>query len=168
MDTPLTYDEIGASLATPLPAGYRHLTLRVPLGPVSLSRAARAVLTFDLHRAAGVRVTASAPQAAAVGVAVTSGIGPLTGLAPCRVVAVVEAADRAGFAYGTLPGHPFAGEEAFVVERDPTGQVWFTVTAFSRPRSLPARLAGPLVPIAQRAFARRLGRILRRLAGAAG
>jgi uncharacterized protein (UPF0548 family) len=34
---------------------------------------------------------------------------------PCRVVYTVSEADRQDFAYGTLPGHPEQGEEAFVV-----------------------------------------------------
>lgn len=49
-----------------------------------------------------------------------------------------------GFAYGTLPGHPETGEEAFVVERNGEGDVRFTITAFSRPRALLARLGGPV------------------------
>jgi uncharacterized protein (UPF0548 family) len=71
---------------------------------------------------------------------------------------------RAGFAYGTLGGHPESGEESFVVELRPDGTVWFTITAFSRPARWYTRLAGPLVPVAQRWYARRLGRTLRRIA----
>jgi hypothetical protein len=36
----------------------------------------------------------------------------------CRVVAVIDEANRYGFAYGTLPVHPETGEEAFMIVRD--------------------------------------------------
>ena len=55
--------------------------------------------------------------------------------APVRVVYVVDEPRRRGFAYGTLPGHPESGEEAFVVELQEDDEVTFTVTAFSRPAS---------------------------------
>jgi uncharacterized protein (UPF0548 family) len=46
---------------------------------------------------------------------------------------VIDEENRRGFAYGTPPGHPEQGEEAFVVALREDGQVTFTVTAFSRP-----------------------------------
>lgn len=45
------------------------------------------------------------------------GAGILTPNAPCQVVYVLDEPDRQGFAYGTLPGQPESGEEAFVIER---------------------------------------------------
>jgi uncharacterized protein (UPF0548 family) len=68
-----------------------------------------------------------------------------------------------GFGYGTLPGHPFRGEEGFVASRAPDGSVWFTVTSFSRPARWYGRAAGPILPVFQRQYARRLGRALTRL-----
>jgi uncharacterized protein (UPF0548 family) len=136
---------------------------RTFLGRDGLREAGDAVLGWRMHEAAGVRMRASAPRAAP-GVTVTSelGIGPVRLVAPCRVVWTVDDDGRAGFGYGTLPGHPECGEEAFVVRRDPDG-VWFTVTAFSRPARWYTRAAGPIVPLFQRAYAHRLGRALRRL-----
>lgn len=164
----LTYAEVGASCAGErLPAGYRHLRLRTDLGRCSLETAGEAILTWRMHRAAGVRIEASAPRAA-VGVAVTSGlgIGPVRLSAPCRVVAVIDESDRIGFAYGSLPGHPASGEESFVAERAGDGRVWFTVTSFSRPARWHMRAAGPLAPVMQRAYAWWCGRTLRRLCAA--
>jgi len=161
----LTYAEVGASCAPgALPPGYRHLRHRTCLGACSLEAAGEAILTWRMHRAAGVRIEASAPRAA-VGVVVTSGlgIGPLRLSAPCRVVAVVDEVDRVGFAYGSLPGHPATGEESFVAERADDGRVWFTITAFSRPARWYMRAAGPVAPLLQRAYARWCGRTLRRL-----
>ena len=63
------------------------------------------------------------------------GLGPLALSAPVRVVYVIDGPDRRGFAYGTLPGHPESGEEAFLVERRPDGTVWCRITAFSGQRA---------------------------------
>jgi len=160
----LTYPEVGATRDGRLPGGYRHLRHTTRLGRVDLAIAADAVLTFRLHRATGVRIDASAPRAAP-GVEVTSrlGVGPLRIPAPCRVVWTMSDVDEAGFGYGTLPGHPARGEESFVVRRDDTGEVWFTVTSFSRPARWYMAAAGPVAPLLQGLYARLLGRTLRRL-----
>ncbi len=67
----------------------------------------------------------------------------------------VTEARRRGFAYGTLPGHPESGEEAFVVEQHDDGSVVFAITAFSRPATASARAAGPLGLLIQRYVTRR-------------
>jgi uncharacterized protein (UPF0548 family) len=73
----------------------------------------------------------------------------------CRVVYVVEEADRFGFAYGTLPDHAGSGEERFLVEWDQaTGLVWYDVLAFSRPRHVLARLGYPWTRRVQKRFGR--------------
>jgi uncharacterized protein (UPF0548 family) len=160
----LTYPEVGATRTGALPPGYRHLRYRTRLGRRDLVAAGEAILTFAMHRAAGVHIVASAPVAA-VGVSVTSGLGlgPLRLRAPCRVVWAEQSPDRAGFAYGTLPGHPERGEELFLVSRDDAGDVWFSVTAFSGPASWYTRAAGPVVPLFQAAYARLCAHALRRL-----
>lgn len=95
------------------------------------------------------------------------GFGPLRIEAPCEVVWTAYEPARIGFAYGTLTGHPECGEESFIVDMDPDGTVWFTVTAFSRPACWYTRLAGPVIPFLQLRYARWLGRHVRRLATAA-
>lgn len=154
-----TYPEVGAT-AGELPPGYHHLHVRVPLRTRDLAAAAGAVVTFAMHRATGARVFASADRAAP-GVSVRIRLLVLN--APCQVVWVADEPDRAGFAYGTLPGHPECGEESFLVERGADGRLEFVVTAFSRPGSWYTRAAGPVVPILQRGYARHLGRTLNRL-----
>jgi uncharacterized protein (UPF0548 family) len=154
-----TYPEVGATREGALPAGYQHLTYRTRLGPGVLRPAAEAVLTWRMHRGTGVRLDASAPRAAP-GVRVTSRIAGIS--APCQVVWTVDEEDQAGFGYGTLAGHPASGEESFVVSRDGDGEVWFTVTSFSRAARWYTRAAGPVVPLLQRAFARRCGSALRK------
>lgn len=164
----LTYAEVGATRHGPVPPGYRHLRYRAYLGRGVLAQAREALLTWRMHEAAGVRVTASAPRATAGVDAISRiGIGPLRIAAPCRVVWAVDGADEAGFAYGTLPGHMVRGEEAFLVTSDPDGGVWFTVTAFSVPAGWFMRAAGPLGPVLQRTYAYWCGRTLRRLCRAA-
>ncbi|MBT2209388.1 MULTISPECIES: DUF1990 family protein [Actinomadura] len=164
-----TYAEVGATWDADRPDGYRHMRVRtlVGEGPAVMRNATDALMEFWMHRALPARVRASAPRVApGVSVEVGLGAGPLRLRAPCRVVWTREEEHRAGWAYGTLPGHPAAGEEAFVVHRDESGEVWLTVTAFSRPAGAAGRLAGPLMPVFQRAYARRCGAVLRRLARA--
>jgi uncharacterized protein (UPF0548 family) len=72
------------------------------------------------------------------------GVGPLALRIPCRVVYVIDEPDRQGFAYGTLPGHPESGEEAFVLHREAGNRVRFVITAFSRPATRLAKLGAPV------------------------
>jgi uncharacterized protein (UPF0548 family) len=165
-----TYEPTGATLDAlnddaALPAGFRHLLYRVRIGygqPV-LQAAGEAIMSWELHRKAGVRPRPSAPRAAP-GVTVVSSV-PIP--APCVVVWVLERPDRVGFGYGTMEGHPFSGEESFTAWTDAAGDVWFSVIAFSRPVRWFTKMAGPVAPLFQRAYARHLARVLRRLASGA-
>ena len=158
----LTYRPVGATRTGELPPGYRHLRYRLLLGTgEALYRCAgEAVLTFRMHRATGARIRTDADRAAP-GVRLSVGAGPVD--MPCEIVWVVQEQVKTGWGYGTLPGHQAAGEEAFVVERDPQDRVWFSVIAFSRPARLAMRAAGPLAVVFQRLYARLCGHALRRL-----
>lgn len=163
----LTYPEVGATGQDRLPPGYHHLhhTLRIGRGREAFETAGTAVTTWRMHRSSGARVRCDAERAApGVPVEVSAGVGPVRFAAPCEVIWTAYEETRTGFAYGTRTGHPEQGEESFVVDLHPDGSVWFTVTAFSRPAAWYTRLAGPLVPFLQHAYARRLGRTLRRIA----
>ncbi|WP_166346020.1 DUF1990 family protein [Phytoactinopolyspora limicola] len=169
MTRDFTYAEVGATGELPLPPGYHHVQLRehVGRGAATFAAVARSVMSWEVHRGSGLIVRASAERAAP-GVEVTcgAGAGPVRLWFPCRVVWTVEEDHRAGFAYGTLPGHPEAGEEAFVTEIDDAGDVWFAVTAFSRPGRWYTRLAGPLNRTVQHGAIRRYVRSARRLGAA--
>jgi uncharacterized protein (UPF0548 family) len=157
----LTYSEHGATRGA-LPSGYHHLEhrARVGTGRTVFERGAAALMSWEMHRAAGLRVTAEGD--ARPGERVVSRIAP--GIAaPCRVVYVIDEPSRRGFAYGTLPGHPESGEEAFIVEIDEADEVWFTVRAFTRPGTLLARISGPFGRGAQRLMARRYTTAMRHL-----
>ncbi|MDQ7909500.1 DUF1990 domain-containing protein [Phytohabitans sp. ZYX-F-186] len=161
-----TYPEAGATRRGPLPAGYRHLRYRtrVGAGATAFAGAVEAVLSWRMHEAMGVPVRADAPRAApGVSVSTRPGLGPFRMDAPCVVVWTEEGERRGGFGYGTVTGHPLRGEEAFVVTRDADGVVWLEVVAFSRAVRWWVWLAGPLLPLFQRFYARRCGAALRRL-----
>ncbi|MGW2590791.1 DUF1990 family protein [Streptomyces sp. NPDC001515] len=162
----LSYPEVGATRLGPLPDGYHHLhhRTRIGHGRADFEAAGAAITGFRMHRASGARVTASTARAEpGTSVRVAAVLGPLRIAVPCRVIWTAYEPDRIGFGYGTLTGHPECGEECFVAELADDGTVTFTVMAFSRPARWYSRLAGPLVPVAQRWYARRLGRTLRRL-----
>lgn len=163
----LTYDQVGATSGV-LPAGYHHLNglVTMGMGAARFADAAGAVLGWQMHLRSGLEVSAS-PGLVMPGAVVMIGLhaGPLRLSAPCRVVYVLDEPRRKGFAYGTLHGHPESGEEAFVIERADDDTVSFSVTAFSRPASDLARLAGPLGRLAQR---RMTDRYVRSLADATG
>jgi uncharacterized protein (UPF0548 family) len=150
----LTYTQVGAT-AGPLPEGYHHVQRSAVIGTgrPRFEDAAAKVMRWGMLRGAGVRVTPSS-EVAAVGSEVLVGIGPLQ--APCRVVYVIEDANRRGFAYGTLPGHPESGEELFAVRFDPaTDQVHAEVVAFSRHATWWSRLGSPVTSLAQRVITAR-------------
>ncbi len=87
-------------------------------------------------------------------------IGPLRFRAPCRVIYVIDEPDRKGFAYGTLPGHPESGEEAFIVDRTEDGSVWLTIRSFSRPSAWQWWAVYPILRLVQSAITRRYFRSL--------
>ena len=148
---PYSYRPVGMTRGGGPPAGFRVDRFRRPLLRRDFDGAAEEVLGWQLHLRAGIRVSASA-LAAAPGVVVEQRIGPdrASIVAPCRVVYVLDEPDRRGFAYGTLRGHPEAGEESFVLERSATGAVELVITAMSRPAWWLARLGAPVARVIQR------------------
>ncbi|WP_099024268.1 DUF1990 family protein [Mycolicibacterium palauense] len=153
---PLTYDDVGATAdGREMPAGYHHIRVagRIGQGRDRFDRAAGAVMRYGMLRGAGVRVTAST-EVARVGTLVLGRLGPIP--APCRVVYVIDEPDHRGFAYGTLPGHPEAGEECFAVRIDPaSGSVYAQVTAFSTPNTWWSRVGAPAASVVQRIMTQR-------------
>ena len=148
----LTYSEVGAT-AGELPPGYDHLrrTALLGQGTEAFGRASRALMTWQMHRRAGLTVDADSPIVA-LGTDVRLGwsAGPLRVKVPCRVVRVLGEPNACGFAYGTLPGHPERGEESFTVRLDPTGAVTLEILAFSRPGLWWSRLGAPASRLVQR------------------
>jgi len=150
-DAPLTYRDVGITEAERTPAGYRRVSRRIELGRGReiFHKAGEAVLSWEVQRCSGLGVHAESPRAQTGEVVITTvPAGPLVVAVPCRVVQVTREENRIGFAYGTLPGHPASGEEAFMVEQQGE-DVLFTVTAVSRPGGWLERIGTPVLRIVQ-------------------
>jgi uncharacterized protein (UPF0548 family) len=142
-----TYAEVGASLEGRLPGGYHHTrsVVEIGVGEPAFSSGCEALRDWVGHAFLNIVLTPRRPPLER-GVVVVAELpmGPVTVLAPCRIVATVAEPHCFGFAYGTLPGHPERGEESFVVRREADEVVRFEVTAFSRPSTLLIGLGGPV------------------------
>jgi uncharacterized protein (UPF0548 family) len=141
-----------------MPAGYRRDRYEAPLaeGAGVFDRAAAALLAWQAQVGAGVDVFPSGARVAdGATVVLLLRAGLWAAPAPCRVVYVIAEPDRAGFAYGTLPGHPECGEAAFTLVRGSDGHVRFIVRSFSRRVDPLARLGAPLARLAQTRVTRR-------------
>jgi uncharacterized protein (UPF0548 family) len=125
-------------------------TIRLPRGEERFRRAGETILSWQMHRRAGLKVHAETPRATPGGTVVL-GLGP-AGVylsIPCRLAEVYEQPTRLGFSYRTLPSHPECGMERFLVELGPDGSVQATVTAVSRPGTALVALSGPIGGLVQ-------------------
>ncbi|MDX2026552.1 DUF1990 domain-containing protein [Microcella sp.] len=161
----LSYAPTGGSLNLEpegVPAGFRAFRHAAAIGSGAERWAAAAdeMLAWGLQRGAGIHV--STPRVV-VGDDVTLTI-PLLGVVPvkayARVLAVVDEPARRGFVYGTLPGHPERGEEAFLVTIDDAGIVRVVVQGFSRPAPGIWMLGAPVLRLVQAIYTRRYLRAL--------
>ena len=152
---PFTYAEVGGTARDRLPSGYHHLEQSRAIPGEAFGVAGEGLMTWQIHEAAGLRVSASSGRVEPDAV-VEMFLGPprLRIRAVCRVVYVVNEPDRVGFAYGTLPGHAESGEESFVIERHGDA-ARFVVRAFSNPATALTKLTGPVSRRVQVAMARR-------------
>lgn len=112
------------------------------------------ILSWQMHRDAGIRVQSDGDVEVGRPVKLSIGIGPFLIPASCEVVAVVDGEQEAGFGYGTLAGHPERGEQAFLVTLRPDGLVVGSVASFSRPAPL-AAVGSAVLQKAQRIVAKR-------------
>jgi uncharacterized protein (UPF0548 family) len=154
----LNYPGIGSTEDGPTPEGFPCLVTQAYLGEglATYRRVAQGILTWELQRRSGLRVRTES-DVVVPGARVVSGfgVGPFRINAPCEVVWVHPAVpgggpQSAGFAYGTLPGHPERGEEAFEVSIDDRGTVLLKITAFSRHSNWFYVAGGVLARAAQR------------------
>jgi uncharacterized protein (UPF0548 family) len=143
---PFSYPEVGATRGD-LPVGYTPVRREVHLGQGReyFDEARTALFGWHVHRAAGPRLIPSSLNVAEDTVAVVRlGVGPLALKAPVRIVYLIDEQAQAGFAYGTLPGHPEQGEESFMITMDGAERVRFDIVAFSRPGTRLARNSGSI------------------------
>lgn len=154
-DAQLTYNTAGMTLGwAPIPDGFHeHMTERVVgHGEEVFAKVGYALMHWEINRKAGFQVQAQhevVREGERVGVVLP--VFPFIGVsAICKVVGVVAEGNRTGFAYGTLPGHPQQGEEAFLLEHRDDDSVVMSVRAISRPAAWFVRLAGPLATAKQK------------------
>jgi uncharacterized protein (UPF0548 family) len=158
-DLPFSYQHVGVTrdLTCGDINGFRVDRDGIDLGrqPALFDAASDALRGWVAHRGAGLRVAPTdAPIATGVSVVVGITLPVLTVIAPCRIVWTVDDADRFGFAYGTLVGHPESGEESFVVAQTAMG-TRFEITAVSRPAGIVARIGTPVARVIQRRTSKR-------------
>ncbi|MBN7302569.1 DUF1990 domain-containing protein [Mycobacteroides abscessus subsp. bolletii] len=164
----LTYEAAGAtspreSIWSAAPAGLRRFeqTISIGHGDALWDAAARAVANWEVKQRSGFRVHPQRTVSEGAEFVISFGWGPLAVHEPVRIVAVVDTDTRRGFAYGTLPGHPVSGEEAFIVHRDADGTVFLTLRSLTRPAPSGFwRRIFPVLLLAQKAFRRRYLRSL--------
>ncbi|MET1063548.1 MAG: DUF1990 domain-containing protein [Arthrobacter sp.] len=137
----LNYKGVGSTEHGPPPADAECLVTQayVGQGMATYRRVVQGMLTWQLQKRAGLRVRAET-DGVVPGARVVSGfgVGPFRIAAPCEVVWVRrpvpgDGPQSAGFGYGTLPGHPVRGEEAFEISIDATGLVLIQISAFGVP-----------------------------------
>ncbi len=111
-----TYAEVGATVGA-RPSGYQHLraTRVVGSGGELFDQCGETVPSWGVQRGAGLLVIPGSRVEVGAENRIGLRLGPLRTWATCRVVYVLDEAERKGFAYGTLPGQPESGEESFIV-----------------------------------------------------
>lgn len=155
-DLPFTYEEVGTTQGS-VPSGYTvdHNRVQLGRGAQVYERAVAALKQWRQFELGWVTV---APQGVKVETGATVAVKALAcgmwSLNACRVVYVVDEAERFGFAYGTLPDHIERGEERFLIEWNRDDSVWYDILAFSRPRHLLVKLGAPVARMMQKRFAR--------------
>ncbi|MBK9712838.1 MAG: DUF1990 domain-containing protein [Kouleothrix sp.] len=157
----LTYSFEGVTRNGSPPAGYAvdHNKVRLGAGQATFERAVAAMRRWEQFGFGWMRLCwPGAPIEAGAVVIVLASMPALYAVNACRIVYTVDEDDgrvrRFGFAYGTLGVHVARGEERFLVEWDRADDaVWYSILAFSRPKSLLAWLGYPVARLMQRRFA---------------
>ena len=162
---PFSYPDVGASRG-PAPSKYHPISESIVAGhgQEAFDRLASGILGWYVHRDSGVRVLAAAPVAPGIEVALGAKSGGAFILMTCRVIYVIDQPRRKGFAYGSLRGHPEAGEESFIAELDENDDVVFTVGGFSRPGTVFTTIVSPIARILAGQAIRRYLRAARAIA----
>lgn len=152
-------DEVWRS---PSPAGFRRYerTSLIGRGDDAWRQASSDVLRWAVKTRSGFRVEEPTVVRGHT-LIITATVLGITVREPVEVVEVVEASDRVGFSYRTLPGHPVSGEEAFIVHRD-GDRVLLTLRSLTAPAPSGFwRWVHPLLRLAQHIARRRYRRALR-------
>ncbi len=151
-----SYPEVGATRVT-APEGYDvdHNRILLGQGDEAFQRAKDAVRSWKMFDVPGLAlIHTDTPIEPGRNVALVAHHLGFYSLSSCRIVYVIDEADRFGFAYGTLTEHVEIGEERFIIEFDhESNEVWYDIFAFSRPGHLLVRLGYPYSRYLQKQFA---------------
>lgn len=141
-----SYPASGATQAKP-PAGYivDHTRIKLGSGEHVFRNAKNSLKQWGQFDLGWVEAwPTDTPLRSGEAVAIVARLFGLWWLSACRIVYVIDELapiTRFGFAYGTLPDHAGTGEERFLLEwNQESGEVWYDILAFSRPRWLVARI----------------------------
>lgn len=155
--TGFSYKEIGATRGE-IPAGYTVDRNRILLGAGDdvWARAKAAIGAWKMFDIGWARaVPADTPIEVGRDVAVVVSHFGIYSLNAARIVYVLDDDERFGFAYGTLEDHGESGEELFLVDRNAeTGEVHYSLLAFSRPGHFLTYLGYPAARYLQKEFAK--------------
>lgn len=150
-----TYGPLGDTFAMDPADADLFVERVVGAGPDDFAAAVSCFRGLDSQRSVATVWPHDATATVGETVLIALAFGPVTVVAVNRIVAVMDEADRWGFAYVTLPGHAEVGEEAFVVERRSDGTVAARVVAVARVALPGGRFIQPLLVPLQRRFAHR-------------
>jgi len=155
---PFSYGPVGGTRDV-LPVGWQHDVVKRSIGEgdAAWERAVAALRQWSQFDLSWVEPhDPTVPLAPGATFAFVSRQLGLWSLNVCRVVYTiddeVEGVRRFGFAYGTVGSHVVKGEERFLLEYLPSGQVQFSISKFSLPAHPVVRMAGPLARRIQRRF----------------
>lgn len=150
------YAQVGASRDETVPRGYDAVTESaiVGAGMAQFSLLAEGIRGWEIQRRSGLHVLADGPARNGANVAIVKRLAPVAVALSCRVVWTIEESQRNGFGYGSLTGHPEAGEEAFVAELEPDGAVRFRVYGFTSAGTVATAATRPLTRALTRATLR--------------
>ena len=141
-EAPFSYPEVGATRGE-LPRGYDVDQARVCVGhgDDAFDRARAALRDWAHFSLPWVRLSAEGQPAPGTLAAVMVCVHGLWWTNLTRVIYLDDDVDRFTFAYGTLALHAECGEERFEIEIDRgTGEVTYSLLAFSKPHHALARM----------------------------
>jgi uncharacterized protein (UPF0548 family) len=166
---PYSYPEVGHTRTEAAVDGYNNdfNTQALGAGEARWQAAKNAIRHWQMFPGGWAYIAPeNAPIEAGTVVAMAARVLGIWWLSSCRIVYVIDEPDRYGFAYGTLPGHVERGEELFMVEQLPGGDIQYVLKAFSWPKHWMARLFYPVARAYQRTFVRESkAAMLRHVAG---
>jgi uncharacterized protein (UPF0548 family) len=152
-----SYDAVGATRNPSPPSGYIVDHNRQLLGQdrAVFEKAKQAIRRWTMFEVPGVDLIGKdTPIEPGRDVALFAHHLGFHSLSSCRIVYVIDEADRFGFAYGTLTEHVEIGEERFTVEyHQGSDEVWYDIYAFSRPGHFMVKLGFPYARYLQKKFA---------------